>query len=199
MTYVLYVVTSATGLDAILLSRRKVRCVTSAFLSLWFVHLTCLFCIRGQLTKHRRKHTGERPFKCDWPGCTYDCTMSSAMRHNCFPFSVVCSFHMFVLHSRPIDHTLSQAYRGEALQVRLDWMQVCFHAVRSDASHLLSFLCEFVHLTCLFCIRGNLVVHRRKHTGEKPFKCDWIGCTSAFTTSSPMRHICFPFSANLFI
>jgi hypothetical protein len=130
MTYVLYVVTSATGLDAILLSLRQVRCVTTVFLSLWCVHFTCLFCIRDNLASHLRTHTGERPYKCTWIGCTYDCATSSPMRHICFPFSAVCSFHMFVLHLRRIDRTSSQAYRGETLQVRLEGMQVCFHYVR---------------------------------------------------------------------
>ena len=116
--------TSATGLDALMIALHQVRCVTSAFLSLWCVHFTCLFCIRGALTVHRRTHTGERPYKCTWIGCTYDCATSSPMRHICFPFSAVCSFHMFVLHLRRIDRTSSQAYRGETLQVYLAWMHL---------------------------------------------------------------------------
>ena len=97
-----------------MIALRQVRCVTSAFLSLWFVHLTCLFCIRGDLTKHRRKHTGEKPFKCDWDGCNSAFTQSSAMRHICFPFSAVCSFHMFVLHSRQLKYAQAAcAQQGE--------------------------------------------------------------------------------------
>ena len=127
----------------------QVRCVTIAFFSLWFVHFTCLFCIRGHLTVHRRKHTGEKPYKCDWDGCNSAFAQKGPMRHICFPFSAVCSFHMFVLHSRRFDKPSSHAYRGKALQVYLDWMHVCFRAERSDASHLLSFLCGvFISHVC---------------------------------------------------
>ena len=29
-------------------------------------------------------------------------------------------------------------------------------------------------------------VHRRKHTGEKPFACDWAGCGKVFSIKGNM-------------
>ena len=46
------------------------------------------------------------------------------------------------------------------------------------------------YYACLFCVktdRSNLTVHIRSHTGERPFKCQWQGCTKAFPTSSTLK------------
>ena len=56
-------------------------------------------------------------------------------------------------------------------------------------------------MTCnaRFDTRKDRDRHRNDVCTVRRHKCDWPGCNSAFTTSSAMRHICFPFSANLFI
>jgi hypothetical protein len=49
--------------------------------------------------------------------------------------------------------------------------------------------CDYPGCTAAFFRPGALVMHKRTHTGEKPFQCDHPGCTAAFTTSGNLvRH-----------
>lgn len=98
------------------------------------------FASRVQLTRHRRTHTGERPYKCKHHGCNMAFTNSGNL----------------VTHMRT--HT------GEK-----------------------PFVCEHDGCNAAFAQSGDLTAHKRTHTGEKPYKCHYDGCNMGFKQSTALR------------
>ena len=59
------------------------------------------------------------------------------------------------------------------------------HARRVEA--LLGTAIEYVGCSVCSTSPSALEVHKRSHTGEKPFACDYVGCTYASTSSSALK------------
>ena len=49
------------------------------------------------------------------------------------------------------------------------------------------FKCDWDGCGRSFSRNGALIDHRRLHTGEKPFKCDWDGCGRAFSRNDHLK------------
>ena len=49
------------------------------------------------------------------------------------------------------------------------------------------FKCDWNGCGRSFSRNGTLIDHRRLHTGEKPFKCDWNGCGRAFSRNDYLK------------
>jgi uncharacterized Zn-finger protein len=54
--------------------------------------------------------------------------------------------------------------------------------VKISAKHGKKFICPYEHCRKVFNERGNLQVHLRVHTNERPYNCRYIGCDRNFTT-----------------
>lgn len=46
--------------------------------------------------------------------------------------------------------------------------------------------CDFPNCEKAFAAAAHLVIHKRSHTGEKPFKCLYEGCHSTFSHSGTL-------------
>lgn len=125
---------------------------------------------KGNLTRHKRTHSGETPFKCNHPGCTY------ASKDNC----------ALTVHKRA--HSGETPYKCDHLG--------CTYASASSSNLTVHkrthsgetpFKCNHPGCTYASASSGHLKSHKRIHSGEKPFKCDHPGCIYASADNGALR------------
>ncbi|KAK1329654.1 LOW QUALITY PROTEIN: hypothetical protein QTO34_009836, partial [Cnephaeus nilssonii] len=115
----------------------------------------------SSLAHHRRIHTGTRPYECADCGKAFR-QNASLVRHRRYyhtgekPFDCVDCFQPWLLP----DGASENSHGGEA---------VCCALCERAFSH-----------------RGSLTLHRRVHTGEKPYECK--ECGQAFRQSTHLAH-----------
>uniref|UniRef100_A0A4W5K4N3 BCL11 transcription factor A b n=1 Tax=Hucho hucho TaxID=62062 RepID=A0A4W5K4N3_9TELE len=177
--------------------------------------LLCLFCgktfkFQSNLIVHRRSHTGEKPYKCHL--CNHACTQASKLKRHMKTHSQKNSLNAksddgLSTASSPDPGTsdlVGSATSALKSVVELDGgCGTSGHSgTGSGAStpHLSgsggrpsskdgsrrSDTCEYCGKIFKNC--SNLTVHRRSHTGERPYKCDL--CSYACAQSSKLtRHM----------
>ncbi|KAF9970130.1 hypothetical protein BGZ73_007267 [Actinomortierella ambigua] len=112
--------------------------------------------------------TGKSEYQCEWEGCERNGRLFSqrqkAMRHiqtHTGDKPYQCQICRKRQHYGP---AYAHTHGGEALQVQLPRRE--------------------------FSISGALTIHKRVHTGEKPFKCKFEGCNKWFAESSNLtKHL----------
>ena len=133
---------------------------------------------RSTLPDHKRAHTSERPYKCDFLGSGYITTQR-------------CNL---ATHKRT--HTSERPYK-------CDFPSCKYAASRTDtlAEHKRAhtgerpYKCDFLGCDYTTTHRCNLVMHKRAHTGERPYKCDPLGCEYAAARRSSLAHHSAPIHA----
>lgn len=148
------------------------------------------FSTKGNLKRHLKAHSGEKPYKCDHcDSCftekkslkihvrrhtgekPYKCSVCDKL----FSQTGVLQSHMALhLNERKFDcHKCGKAFRQRS--------QLKLHIMRHDGVRRLE--CQ----TCKakFLTKGDLERHCRIHTGEKPYRCDL--CDKTFTRQQSLN------------
>lgn len=140
--------------------------------------LTCAQCGRtfkrtGHFNQHMRVHTGERPYKCDFPGCGRDFSRSDNLRRH------------RIMHDDPEnpeqDFLCPRNDCGKSFRSK-------YHLDRHVALHdrPTSYKCSLCPAS--FSKKRGLGEHNANvHGGERPYKCQETGCASAFARPFLLR------------
>ncbi|XP_053213516.1 zinc finger protein 236-like [Panonychus citri] len=124
----------------------------------------------SELVYHQRRHTGEKPFACTWPGCSAAFSASNArVRH-------------MRIHTGEKPYVCPHSECGRRFTY---WKDLKLHKLRHSGEK--PHKCTWPGCSSRFFRRDDLKHHRYTHTGEKPYKCTFPGCESAFTQKSPLN------------
>ena len=153
-----------------------------------------VFTSNHHLVAHKRIHTGEKPFSCDFTGCGATFAQKSALvthtRIHTGEKPFACDFDgcrsMFTTSGQVIRH--KRIHTGEKpFACEFDGCNATFARNFTLVNHKRThtgdkpFICEFKGCNATFTQNANLITHKRIHTGEKPFACDFKGCNATFT------------------
>ncbi|KDR07246.1 hypothetical protein L798_03376 [Zootermopsis nevadensis] len=114
------------------------------------------FITRDKLVAHNRKHTGDKPFKCEV------CTKSFTLRG------------VLVAHMRI--HNADKPFKCEFCNKRFGRLDNLVPHISTHTGEK-AYKCEVCPKS--FARKGHLMVHNRIHTGYRPYKCDY--CCKSYT------------------
>lgn len=124
-------------------------------------------------------HTGEKPFKCDFPGCGWTFRLKGALTD----------------HKRAI-HENAKKHVCEWPGCNKRFLQQC-HLKKHIMGHadIKPFACDWPNCNYKAVTMAYVTNHRKIHTGEKNYECTFPNCNKRFVKSSHVnrhRQRCHP-------
>ncbi|XP_055298170.1 zinc finger protein 239-like isoform X2 [Sitodiplosis mosellana] len=119
---------------------------------------------RTKLTNHTRRHTGEKPYQCEF------CLELFTLKHS-------LDRHSINQHADQSPFHCSKCGRG----FMSDDLALA-HEINCKCSKYECDVCEFTTRD-----RTKLTNHVRKHTGEKPYQCSFANCRRVFTLDRNLK------------
>ena len=123
-----------------------------------------IFKERGNLRVHIRRHTGVKPYNCNYPNCNKSFISKSKL-----------NLHIETNHSN-VKEYICPYYNCNKKYFNLERYKVHLRIHTGEKPYK----CNFPNCNKCFNEKGNLKTHYRIHTGEKPFVCNYPNCNASF-------------------
>lgn len=118
----------------------------------------------SNLTVHKMRHSGEKPFKCDFPSCEWSFVSCSEMK-----------WHQKLAHS--LDKPFACDWMGCDAQFK---QKKCLNIHKLSHTGDKPFKCSWPGCDAGFYRNCSLLVHKTSHEGLKKFSCEWPECGQKF-------------------
>lgn len=159
-----------------------------------------LFKNRDRLRSHQMIHTNSYPVHCEYPNCEYRCRSNFALRDH------IQRVHQTEQTYKCVYYSCGRLFSSEAylkrhqkchsaepmFKCKVEGCRLRFHTSTQLTKHKVAdhnqlTACEWPG--CDYRHHSKFVIkeHRRVHTGEKPFACQWTDCNKSFRTKVNLK------------